>query len=478
VGRVPWRWRWIPSRALGEADRQAILDDLRGEPGIDAAGRRSGGEGLGPLAEALRADPLDPQARAAFAERAPTVAEVRQAVEDAILGAARGDDRRAACRGGRPIGRTPLRARAAGQVPSFALDPCTETISDGIAPSMNTRGPIDPPGLSEDEALATFTRAGVAMVLSDPRLPDTPIVYVNDAFERTTGYARALVIGRNCRFLQGERTDPDHVAALREGIAEGREVTVDILNYRADGSTFRNRLLVAPVHDAGGRIRYFMSIQKELSPDEVRRSGSADEAMREIQHRVKNHLAMIVGLIRLQSRQNLGARDHFDTLARRVESLQLLYEELSFAGPARSIESISLGAYLGRICNAIAHLDGRPGIRVGIDMADLAASVETAARIGLILSEIVTNAFKHAFVDRPEGHLTVRLGPFDGRGVRIEVRDDGVGIPEGVRWPDTESMGGRIVAGLVDGLAARLLVDSGPGGTTVTLDVPDALAQG
>jgi two-component sensor histidine kinase len=71
----------------------------------------------------------------------------------------------------------------------------------------------------------------------------------------------------------------------------------------------------------------------------------------------------------------------------------------------------------------------------------------------------------------------VRLAPIDGRGLRIEVRDDGTGIPEGVRWPDMESMGGRIVAGLVDGLAARLLVDSGPGGTTVTLDVPDALAE-
>jgi PAS domain S-box-containing protein len=345
---------------------------------------------------------------------------------------------------------------------------------------MNSGRSVGPAGLSEDEAFATFTRAGVSMVLTNPHLPDNPIVYVNDAFERTTGFARAAAVGRNCRFLQGERTDPDHVAALREGIAEGREVAVDILNYRADGTPFRNRLLVAPVHGADGRAIYHLGIQKELSAEEARRSGAVppDEAMREIQHRVKNHLAMIVGLIRIQSRQNLGARDHFDTLARRVESLQLLYEELSFAGPARGGETISLGAYLGRICNAIAHLDGRPGIRVGINMADLAASVETGARIGLILSEVVTNALEHAFVDRQRGELAVRLLPWDGHGVRVEVRDDGVGLPAGVRWPDMESLGGRIVAGLVDGLAARLLVDSGPGGTTVTLDVPDASARG
>ncbi len=348
---------------------------------------------------------------------------------------------------------------------------------------MNTGRPVGPAGLSENEAFATFTRAGVAMVLTDPHLPDNPIVYVNDALERTTGYAREVAVGRNCRFLQGERTDPDHVAALREGIAQGREVTVDILNYRADGTSFRNRLLMTPVHDAHGHLSYFLGIQKALSAEDARRSGAvpADEAMREIQHRVKNHLAMIVGLIRIQSRQSqgasLGARDHFDTLARRVESLQLLYEEMSFAGPAQAGETISLGAYLGRICSAIAHLDGRPGIRVGIDMADLAASVETGARIGLILSEVVTNALEHAFVGRQGGQLAVRLAALDGHGVRVEVRDDGTGIPPGVRWPDMESMGGRIVAGLVDGLAARLLVDSGPGGTTVTLDVPDARAE-
>jgi two-component sensor histidine kinase len=287
-------------------------------------------------------------------------------------------------------------------------------------------------------------------------------------------------VGRNCRFLQGERTDPDHLAALREGIEVGREVAVDILNYRADGTSFRNRLLVTPVHDAMGQVTYFLGIQKELTPEDARRSGAvpADEALREIQHRVKNHLAMIVGLIRIQSRQTLGARDHFDTLARRVESLQLLYEELSFAGAAQAGETISLGAYLGAHLqrhrpprraagHPRQHRHGRPrGLRRDgrADRADPVGGGHQRAR---------------ARLRGPPGRPPRRAPPaWDGRGVRIEVRDDGVGIAPGVRWPDMESMGGRIVAGLVDGLAARLLVDSGPGGTTVTLDVPDARAQG
>jgi PAS domain S-box-containing protein len=338
-----------------------------------------------------------------------------------------------------------------------------------------------PLGLSDRDALATLSRADVAIVLTDPSLPDNPVVYVNDAFEKITGYARSAALGRNCRFLQGERTDPDHVRALREGIAAGQEVAVDILNHRADGAPFRNRLLIAPVQGEGGRITHFLGIQKALSEEDARRARlqSVDEALREVQHRVKNHLAMIVGLIRIQARGqgDGGAASPYDMLARRVESLQLLYEELSHAGRgARGAGRIALGAYLGRICHAIAHLDGRAGIRVAVDMAPLQADVEQAARIGLLLSEIVTNALEHAFDGRDEGLLEVRLKDGDGR-LRLTVADDGTGIAPGVAWPDMRSTGGRIVAGLVEGLGADLDVRTGAAGTRVTLDLPLAAAQ-
>lgn len=326
--------------------------------------------------------------------------------------------------------------------------------------------------IADSEAFATFSRAGVAMVLTDPHLPDNPIVYVNDAFERVTGYDRSAVLGRNCRFLQGPRTDPDQVKAIREALDQAREVTVDILNYRADGEPFQNRLLIAPVHCEDGTLTHFLGVQKRLSPEEVLRSGGAsrEEALREIQHRVKNHLAMVVGMIRLEARK--GPAEAYENIARRVESLQLLYEELSHAGRAGHGHAISLAAYLGRICHAVAAIDGRPGLVVNVDMTSVSAPVETAARIGLILSEVVTNAFEHAYHGRAEGTLRVSLRPFARSGARVVAEDDGTGLPPGVAWPDTRSVGGRIVASLVEGLGARLDVATGPGGTRVTLEVP------
>jgi PAS domain S-box-containing protein len=330
--------------------------------------------------------------------------------------------------------------------------------------------------IPDDAAFDALLRAGVSIVLTDPSLPDNPIVYVNDAFSRVTGYERSAALGRNCRFLQGPGTDPDQVRLLREAIAAGREVSVDLLNYRADGRAFRNRLLVAPVHGPDGELTHFLGIQKTLSEDEARRAANAspDLALREIQHRVKNHLSMIVGLIRLHARE--GAADP-DSLVRRVESLQFLYEELSAAGFANRGERLPLDAYLSRVVNAVAHLDGRAGISVQFRADPALVGVDLAARLGLLLSEIVTNALEHAFGGRESGTIDVRLAAQDGGALRLTVADNGTGLREGATWPDMASMGGRIALQLVEGMGARLSVDSGPAGTRVALDVPAGIGN-
>jgi PAS domain S-box-containing protein len=326
-------------------------------------------------------------------------------------------------------------------------------------------------GLSEGEALLAFSRSTIAMVLTDARQDDNPIVYVNRAFERVTGYSAESALGRNCRFLQGPDTDPSDVAALRAAVASGEEISVDLLNYRADGRAFRNRLAIAPILDQDGEISYFLGIQKELREiDQERRRPPADRSMVELQHRVKNHLSMIVGLVRVQAR-SVSEGENYATLARRIESLQLLYEELSrpdMGGRTR----VSLGAYLGRVVSAISHLDGRAGVHVNVDVAPIYVDAETALRLGLVLSEVLTNCLQHAFTGRNEGTVDIRVRRLDGGGIRLHVADDGVGLAKGVKWPNPNSLGGRIVGGLIEGLNGSLDVLGNPTGTVVNLDVP------
>lgn len=108
---------------------------------------------------------------------------------------------------------------------------------------------------------AAVETALVPMVLSDPNQPDNPLVFVNRAFQELSGYSAEELIGRNCRFLQGPETDPRHITKLRDAIAAREEVSVDILNYRRDGTSFVNELYVTPVFGRDGGLRYFFGSQ-------------------------------------------------------------------------------------------------------------------------------------------------------------------------------------------------------------------------
>ncbi|MGU3496313.1 PAS domain-containing protein [Xanthobacteraceae bacterium A53D] len=108
------------------------------------------------------------------------------------------------------------------------------------------------------------------MLITDPRQVDNPIVFVNSAFCKFTGYERHEIIGRNCRFLQGERTDRADVSRLREAIAERRAIELDLLNYKKDGSTFWNRVLVSPVFNDDGEITYFFASQFDVTVERER----------------------------------------------------------------------------------------------------------------------------------------------------------------------------------------------------------------
>ncbi|RZW05524.1 MAG: PAS domain-containing protein [Rhodobacteraceae bacterium] len=333
-----------------------------------------------------------------------------------------------------------------------------------------------PPGdLSEEDAISLFASSRVAMVLTNPRLDDNPIVYVNRAFQKVTGYASEIAVGQNCRFLQGEGTEKEHIDALRDAVRKAEDIGLTLTNYRADGSEFRNSLLITPILDAETEEPvFFLGLQRDVSRDrEAEVRAHVDDLITEIQHRVKNHLSMIVGLIRMQARTS-ERPEEFNDISRRVESLQLLYEEMTAARVRSNEDRIQLGSYLGRVAAAIAHIDGRPGVRMNVDVAPLEVETDTAVRIGLIVSEILTNAMQHAFIDQRSGLVELRVTATDEGGVRATITDDGVGLPDGQCWPSETSLGGRIIAGLCEGLNATLDASSGAVGMVFTLEVPKA----
>ena len=124
-----------------------------------------------------------------------------------------------------------------------------------------------------DPFAAAVRATRMPMVISNPRLPDNPIVFVNDAFCRLCGYSRSEIVGRNCRFLQGADTDPDVVARIRNAVEAARTISTDILNYRKTGEPFWNRLLLAPVRDTEGVLAYFFASQVDVTLEREKLEG-------------------------------------------------------------------------------------------------------------------------------------------------------------------------------------------------------------
>lgn len=104
-----------------------------------------------------------------------------------------------------------------------------------------------------------------SIVVSDPNSPDNSITYVNPAFEKNTGYSSEEAVGRNCRFLQGPDTDQPDIESLRRALADGREWSGVLRNYRKSGEPFWNELLISAVHDKEGSIKNFISVQRDVS---------------------------------------------------------------------------------------------------------------------------------------------------------------------------------------------------------------------
>ncbi|AXM25633.1 hybrid sensor histidine kinase/response regulator [Xanthomonas oryzae pv. oryzae] len=156
---------------------------------------------------------------------------------------------------------------------------------------MNDRvhGELRAPHISESRSLpvekhrsdiffAAVETTRMPMTVTDPHLPDNPIVFANRAFLEMTGYSAEEVIGNNCRFLQGPETDPASISDVRQSIETRSEFATEVLNYRKDGSSFWNALFVSPVFDDHGNLVYFFGSQLDVS-----RRRDAEDALRQAQ---------------------------------------------------------------------------------------------------------------------------------------------------------------------------------------------------
>ena len=158
---------------------------------------------------------------------------------------------------------------------------------------------------------ALIEASPIASVISDPRLPDNPIIACNAAFCELTGYDEEHILGRNCRFLSGPGTEPWLTETIRQGVRDHRPVLVEILNYKRSGVAFRNAVLVAPIYDTNDELRYFLGSQVEVGDEipgpSVARRVRAAASVSALSPRQRQVLALVSnGLMNKQIAGRLG----------------------------------------------------------------------------------------------------------------------------------------------------------------------------
>lgn len=295
---------------------------------------------------------------------------------------------------------------------------------------------------SEDPFAAAFKATRMPMLITDPRQHDNPIIFCNTAFSKLTGYSNEELIGKNCRLLQGPNTDPKAVQKLREAVAAAQDLSIDILNYRKDGSEFWNALFVSPVRDASGTVIYFFASQldftniksKEAKLAQARHTAEEEVALRtaaltdalraktalvhEVDHRVKNNLLTIASIVKLQARmtENDVVERTLMSVLNRVEALSTVQrkllndEEVGYFDVADFANTLML--------DKIGALK-RPDIQLTTDLHEVVVPATKASPLALIINELVGDAIRrglsdgggkiHLEIRRLNGHFLMRV---------------------------------------------------------------------
>jgi PAS domain S-box-containing protein len=285
-----------------------------------------------------------------------------------------------------------------------------------------------------EERLRLYRRAmddaPQAVTIADATADDLPIVYANEAFERITGYPAAEAVGRNCRFLQGPGTDAEAVAEIRAALDAREACSVELLNYRRDGTPFWNALEITPVEGAGGEITHFIGFQRDVTERRrrVRRLQVLDRVLR---HNIRNGTNVLTGYA-----SEVADRAEDPDVVRQAGRIHRAAEDLlalsdaarRFQGATEadgdSVGTLDLVPLLERALDGT--IEAFPDAAVDADLPET-APVRANPSLELALVELLENAVCHNDADVPA--VDVRIVEAIER-VEVVITDDGPGVPE------------------------------------------------
>jgi PAS domain S-box-containing protein len=340
------------------------------------------------------------------------------------------------------------------------------------------------------------------MIVTDAKLPGNPILFANQAFVGLSGYPLDELLGQDPHFMNGEGTDPEAIRRYEEAIQAGRDVSLEILQYRKDGTPFQSMLFATPLSDGEGSVtNHFLSyldITRRVDAEvdlkaltanleqrvalRTRELNEANEKLTrlvaerevllvEVNHRAKNSLMVAASLLAIQGRRqpDPGVRAMFEEAQDRLQAMARVHDLLS---KSESSQRVDLARYVTDLCEALRPLTENDG-RVRLEReteAGILVEADIAFSLGIVLTELVTNAVKYAFPPPRAGTILTRGRRREDGRVEVTIRDDGIGMAslrEG-------SLGYGLIRSLVGQIDGELDVRNDEGlSVSVTFPVPE-----
>lgn len=313
----------------------------------------------------------------------------------------------------------------------------------------------------------------MALCISDPHQPNCPIVHANGAFSELTGYALDEIVGRNCRFLQGPKTDPHSVDKLRSAIQNEDYAVVDLINYRKDGTEFWNAVHIGPVYDEDGKLAYFFGSQWDISELLAGRETIAESqrVVDELRHRTDNLFAVLTAIVRLSARGATDVGEFSEKIQRRIEALANAHR-ISLAEEGLGNDRTTLRNLVAAVMQPYknAYLDRIELIGGSIDLPR-----KHLTPIGLTLHELATNALKYGALSQNDGKVHIDWEISDDTIELHWIETCGNEFSEPVRQSGNagKGTGSRLIEGVIRGIAGTVETSAWPSGYRATITIPN-----
>jgi two-component system, sensor histidine kinase PdtaS len=321
---------------------------------------------------------------------------------------------------------------------------------------------------------AALEAAANAVVITDRM---GVIKWANPAFGDLTGYSSAETIGMNPRGLvwSGQQ-DAQFYRSLWSTILAGEVWSGQLVNRKKSGELYDEEMTITPVLDGNRRVNSFIAVKNDITESVLARKHlesalrEKNALLREIHHRVNNNMQVIISLLNVSAGDiaDAGLRGKLEDITRRMYAMAIIHERFY---QAEDMSRIDFAVYLHQLLDGIKteFHEGSKRTIAACETGQALLPLEQAIPAGLIVSELLTNALKHAFPDEREaGMIKITQKPIVDGTLEIEVRDEGKGLPASVDPGEAQTMGMMLIRILSEQLGGTIAFQM-DGGTVATL---------